>query len=850
MSYGSGPDDKEISDDDDDRNHKHRRINNGRSQSLEDEDAEHIFTKAYRRGSKPFQNGYLCGETGSQSNETWKKYSFNSMEKEISVKFYQKGPGLTQFSRGPSDLKQKSRVNQPFSGYPGAVRGRGRDSSQWAPSEPGFSSVDIASQMVQSIPRSLFEGTDLATLSNSHGQSWSSFLVPGIPNRGIELFPLGLQGTYRPTIDSSLNMRLARQQCRDFEEQGFCLRGDMCPMEHGMNRIVIEDVQSLSQFNLPISPASANLSIAPVGTGPTPATSVVTNMLSNTKAKNIKHGIYDIDSAADFYDPDQPLWSNDTHASIRLKSISQPKVGKNYSLSDHGLSGDHRVGQSDGSDNELLTFSRAVVSPKKSSVHDRITSNKKTTEIGENVISIASSSNFLQNEMTSSGTHNPPHHQKLNNSDSPRKAHSGNGRINHKPSQKAERTLFVNGIPHQNKKRKLLLSHFKKFGEVTHISIPLNSERAFVQFSKREEAEAALMAPDAVMSNRFIKLWWANRDIKHDVQAVSGHNMSIPSHGLKVSLINSAPNKGNDDLQSILHNSKGSHTPVSASDHPKPVVVDETMQKKLESLELLKEEIRKKQEMLDQKRNDFRRNLDKLEKQTHFCPKGEVAPEQIAKNQKLEILADSVKAVTPSGSDHDAIVPLAQDDLAATSSKSVGPSGKQSSKTNLALALAESSSLKSSPLSLVNLGSPAVHNQFKLDNRPTAFKVVPPLPDGLADVAVLREHFSPYGDLSKVHIDEVNPNTPNVAAQIHFRTRHAAEKAFLGGKTWKGHNLQFVWLNSIDSSQDDVVRKTQSPFPKDSPKTISQQPYTSGDGDSEKPEGAETVKNDLAYETH
>ncbi|KAI3784703.1 hypothetical protein L1987_43806 [Smallanthus sonchifolius] len=830
VPYESGPDDKEISDDDDDdRNHKHRRRDDARSQSLEDEVTEHVSTKPYRRGRKPFQNGHPCGETGFQSNETWKKYSFNP-----------------QFSRGPSDLNQKSRANEPFSGDPGAIGVRGRNSSQWSRCEPRFSSVDIASQMVQqgSIPHSLFAGKGLATASNSHGQSWSPFgLVPGIPNGSLDMFhPLGLQGTHRPAINSSLNMGPVRQQCRDFEEQGFCLRGDMCPMEHGMNRIVVEDVQSLSQFNLPISLASANLSIAPVGTGPTPATSVVTNTLPNSKGlhgKSIQHGIGDIDSAAatDGYDPDQPLWSNASHTSTGLQPISQPNVGKNDSLLDHGLSGDHHVGQYDGSDNELATSSGAVASLKtRSSVQSRINSITKRTEMGENVISKASPSNFLQNETTSNGTQDPLHHQKQNNSGSSLKVHSGNGCMNRKPSQKAQRTLFVNGIPHQNNKKELLLSHFKKFGEVTNISIPLNSERAFVQFSKREEAEAALMAPDAIMGNRFIKLWWANRDIIHDIQTVSGHHMSIPPHGLKVS---SVVNKRKDDFQSILHDIKGSHAPVSSSDHPKPMVVEGTkvtppLQKKLESLELLKEELRKKQEMLDQKRNDFRRKLDKLVKQARG-PKGEVevAPEQLAKKQKLEVLADSVKAATPSGSDRDTIVPSAQDEVAA--SKPVGPSGKQNFKTNLALALPESSRLKSSSLSLVNLGSP-VNNRFKLDNRPAAFKVVPPLPDGLADVPVLKEHFSPYGDLSNVLVDD--PKTSNVTAQIHFRTRHAAEKAFLGGKTWKGHNLQFVWLNSSNSR-------------KDSPKTTSQQQYTSGDGDSEKTEGTEIVKDDTEpYETH
>lgn len=102
-------------------------------------------------------------------------------------------------------------------------------------------------------------------------------------------------------------------------------------------------------------------------------------------------------------------------------------------------------------------------------------------------------------------------------------------------------------------------------------------------------------------------------------------------------------------------------------------------------------------------------------------------------------------------------------------------------------------------------------------------------------VSVLKEHFSPYGDLSKVQVDDIDPSTSNVTAQIHFRTRHAAEKAFLCGKTWKGHNLRFVWLDSIDSRKDDVVRQTQSPFSKD----------------SETPKGTEIVKDDSeSYESH
>ena len=108
--------------------------------------------------------------------------------------------------------------------------------------------------MVQpgSVPHSLFAERGLSTFSDSYDPSWSPYgSVPELQNSG---HTLGSQA-----IDPSLNMGLPRQWCRDFEEQGFCLRGDMCPMEHGLNRIVVEDVQ-VSYFISFHTPQNANFS--------------------------------------------------------------------------------------------------------------------------------------------------------------------------------------------------------------------------------------------------------------------------------------------------------------------------------------------------------------------------------------------------------------------------------------------------------------------------------------------------------------------------------------------------------------------------------------------------------------
>uniref|UniRef100_A0A5B6ZDS3 Putative zinc finger CCCH domain-containing protein 41 n=1 Tax=Davidia involucrata TaxID=16924 RepID=A0A5B6ZDS3_DAVIN len=840
----SDPEDKEISDDDDDdRNHKHRRRET-RSQSLERDALEQVLTRRpYRKRNKPFDNGRPYRENDSQSSETWKTYNITPLEKDLSAKFDKRRSVLATFPRAPSDLNQRIRINQSLSGEHGPVRGRGRESGSWSQRDSRFSSVDFASQMVQqvSIPPSLFAGRGLPNVSNAQSASWSAFgLIPGIPNGGLDtLHSLGLQGTLRPPINPSLNMGISRQRCRDFEERGFCLRGDMCPMEHGLNRIVVEDVQSLSQFNLPVSLPNAPLLGAPAGPGPLPSVSASSSSLMNSKglhSKSSKPGMADDGLAlngaftgsagaggADLYDPDQPLWTNDCpESSTALLDLNSSNVDEAESLLD-------------ASDNECpvrITATDLGSQSMNLSVWGRISSSKNRSEMKDKIDSTVSFSNYIESEskedqepLTSpqgaarqgkriiAEDIGPQAMDSSLKSQGDAGTQGDAGRNIRKPSQKALRTLFVSGIPQKNNKREALLSHFWKFGEVIDIYIPFNSERAFVQFSKREEAEAALKAPDAVMGNRFIKLWWANRDSIPDDGMSSGSNVSITPRGVTVASVPPHPpaaNRVKDTLQSPAPKVSVAHASVPASDSPKSVVANSPKapppsQKKLESLELLKEELRKKQEMLDQKRNDFRRQLDKLEKQATGL-KGEVASEQVAKRHKVGTLADVAKAATPRSTDPDTVVASPQAEVMADKNKSAENVVHHSSQTNSIVALQESSSLKQSIRPLAPAGAPFIMNRFKLDNRPTAFKIIPPLPTGLANVAVLKDHFSMYGDLSTVELEDLESSDSeafkNCSAHIFFTTRRAAERAFMKRKCWQGHNLQFSWLTSSDSSNN------------------------------------------------
>ena len=396
----------------------------------------------------------------------------------------------------------------------------------------------------------------------------------------------------------------------------------------------------------------------PAGTGPLPSVSASSTALMNSKGlhgKSSKPGMADdglgLNGAfsgsgcvneADLYDPDQPLWNNNCpETSNALLALQSPKIDETDSTLNDDPPDRHHGRLCDIADNECLVRSTGTAAGSQGtslSVWGRIGSSKNRLDAKEKIDSTMSSSDYLENEakedkVALASVQGTFRQGKWINAedvgpkamDSSPRTLNDNMRNIRKPSQKALRTLFVNGIPQRNNKRETLLSHFQKFGEVIDIYIPVNSERAFVQFSKREEAEAALKAPDAVMGNRFIKLWWANRDSVPDDGISSSSSVSVTPRGMTAASVPSQPSfasKGKDINQpaasksSVLHASDAS---VPVSDHPKPAISDSPkapppLQKKLESLEQLKEELRKKQEMLDQKRNDFRRQLQKLEK--------------------------------------------------------------------------------------------------------------------------------------------------------------------------------------------------------------------------------------------
>ncbi|XP_068637278.1 zinc finger CCCH domain-containing protein 27-like isoform X2 [Aristolochia californica] len=827
--HQSDLEEKEVSeDDDDDRNHKHRRRDT-RVLSTDKDVQEQVMQKRNRKRDKPYENGQMFSASDPPSSDFHRDHGLTAGE---SVKYDKRLRGFGQLPRPPQVLSHMSRgLHSLFdlSHFP-VGRGRGHNSVPW--SQRGtVDTLDFASQMAARGPT---PGLFAASTQNA---SWGPFGLIGMPSGSLDtLHPLGLHGTIRPPMNPALNMGVPHQRCRDFEERGFCLSGDMCPMEHGVNRIVVEDVQSLSKFNLPVSLPSTRMMGMQTGPGPLhlvkgPSISANSKPVQSKSGKSAVaddgleiSGFLSSSTVAenDLYDPDQPLWTNDEPEMCgpRLRHPS-PKNNEPDALCETELT-EH----TQASEPVCKTFVSSHGT--NSSVWGRIKNPEDKLEISGHL-----STSYIENERKGdqdgviTNFHDVASQEKRNLNDLSSKAINLNtiprpradvSRNNAgRSSQKASRTLFVNGIPLKNNRRDTLFSHFRKFGEVVDIHIPHNSEKAFVQFARREEAEAALKAPDAVMGNRFIKLWWANRDSIPDENESSVNALSAPSRGLTTGYISSKPSvdKGKEDVPSAAPKAEAFGHTTSASTlvtgHQSSVISSGSKelppsQKKLESLEVLKEELRKKQEILKQKRNEFRRQLDKFEKQA-ITVKGEVVSEQTVERHKADTAA-SLKAVsrlaTVKPNSGVAIRPdsdRVRDKNCCSVEGIISPNGSKTSSIQQPLKCLKQPSHMP--------GLPFLANRFKLDNRPTAFRVLPPLPPDFANVTVLREHFSAFGDLSQVEIEDPEGNQINTAelmpsskysACIFFTSRRSAERAFQGGRSWRDHNLQFTWLTTSSSS--------------------------------------------------
>lgn len=878
-------------DEDDDRNPKHTRRIVDSPSFTQGEDVRSICNKRARPVSND-QSVLDSEEISKQCRDS----TLIHTDREGSRKYHKIRHGYTFSSRSNVDGDHKrgsqtmynEAVTPGFDSVNGPIhlprgQGRGISSGPWGLHDsrfPSYETLDFPSAVpLRSGVTNLYPGRAILNHGKTTNPPWVPFApLPGLTNGGLEqsrLLYTGLQG-HGISLNSTIGigMGIGHPRCRDFEERGFCLRGDMCPMEHGANRIVVDDFQSLSKLNLSVPNPSRRLMGMGTGTGGGSSPAVISisagSAKKNSYDKNIGYGdsvhmnvspTRTVGIDPDLYDPDQPFLNNGhPEASSLLRKLPSLGKGEDGYLSDANPHDRPSHVMSDIGVNikpQRCVTLAGISQNKVSSVWDRIgprepeegssggalQRGKQTKEL-YNGQSSYSNGEKRDNETDSdqhseskgigicmqhgkargAGTYGVRLDTGSDSSKHPESVgHATQRNVDQRSrrgNQKAQRTLFVFCIPPQNNKAELLLSHFKKFGEVLGIRIPPNTDRAFVQYSSKKEAEAALTSTDAVMGNRFIKLVWAKWDSTMELEKTSASLAppgkssnamagaipvsSMPKQNISNSVLPFSPRVStseaiNADARSVklMPANESRSSTISTVVHK---------QETLDSLKLL----RQKQEMLAQKREDFRRHLEKLAKQGIGTRVEHSDKNPSAKCEKTE------EAVTPSPGPVNSI----RHDKGVSKQTSEGVSKQISGSRSLSPAVISHPLPKISKLSLVPPSGPLLGpkfspNRFKLDNRSTALKILPPLPHGLLDIVALKEHFALFGDLSAVEVEnakhqynEASKISETCVIRVTYATRQAAERAFIEGRCWQGKNLQLAWVMTSNTLNHEFGKNT------------------------------------------
>lgn len=242
------------------------------------------------------------------------------------------------------------------------------------------------------------------------------------------------------SISPTLAASKKSQRCRDFDEKGYCMRGETCPWDHGVDPVVLEDLNNPALLNLP-------------GTA-RPIMSAEYNPYAPdlwSRSANLRPAPLGAPFARHSGGPPGTNFSFMNQSSVQRELIPVPVVGDGNGAAPEGGSipkrrfeGDDSTGMPEGMMKRKQTMA---------------------ARLGPRVANQA---------------------QQQNCSLELRKIPRG-----------------LNQIAHLN-------NHFSKFGKIVNIQVSYEGdpEAAIVTFSTHAEANVAYRSTEAVLNNRFIKVFW------------------------------------------------------------------------------------------------------------------------------------------------------------------------------------------------------------------------------------------------------------------------------------------------------------------------------------------------------
>ena len=318
-------------------------------------------------------------------------------------------------------------------------------------------------------------------------------------------------------------------------------------------------------------------------------------------------------------------------------------------------------------------------------------------------------------------------------------------------------TLVVENIPRELNDVAKISEHFSKFGKLRNIKIIENKKKCIIEFANNEQANKAFRSSEAIMGNRFIKIFWNKEN--HQKNDQNRINNPFPSHKNtdEFSNFNNINNFNNPQIN-FEGNSVDPYLAGSTDNYVDPSSI-----------------------VYPSHSSTFQPNLHL--QNTEATSSSASTPSAPSEEQKMKNslnLVDKFLKMADEEKDpkkKEYLMNTAKEMLSKSESQKKAPSEQQNApikkKTNIL------------PKNRI----------MKIDNRSSCIKIEN-LPTILSRQGNLFQHFKNFGMIEKVWIEDS-------AGFVKFYTRGEAEYAFRNGcYSISGDQLQFSWYDESKDEKD------------------------------------------------
>ncbi|XP_065149862.1 RNA-binding protein 26 [Paramisgurnus dabryanus] len=326
-----------------------------------------------------------------------------------------------------------------------------------------------------------------------------------------------------------------RKRCRDYDEKGFCMRGDMCPFDHGSDPVVVEDVNlpSILPFQpppLPVvdgppppclppppsllaPPVNLRPPVPPAGTmppslppvaGPPPPLPALKPSGMDAPPNSITSSVPTIVTSGVRPLPPPPLYTSDSfepdvYNPEAPSMTSRPMYRHRVNTQRPNLIG-LTMGEVDLRPRDKMSNSNSM----------RIVLESESRKRGAGLIDGAGPP---KKPWFDKPNYQPNHH----------------GFHRKVPFSSPNTKLAIKQIPPELNNISKLNEHFSKFGTIVNLQVAYNNDRegALIQFASPEEARRAMQSTEAVLNNRFIKVQWYREDAPEHAYATQPVNVQF-----------------------------------------------------------------------------------------------------------------------------------------------------------------------------------------------------------------------------------------------------------------------------------------------------------------------------------